>query len=269
MKTAALLMVPAMGVLPLLAEAPAIIAHRGASISAPENTLAAFREAWNQKADGIELDIWLTKDGRIVVIHDGSTKRTTGEDLVVGDHSLDELRKLDAGGWKGEKWKGEPIPTLEETLKALPDGKTVYIEIKCGPEVMPELARVISASGKPMEQLRIIGFSFDTLVKAKALMPAVKTLWLVSSSKNKITGKTTYPDLAGLAEKAAAAGLTGLDLNTGFPLDAEAVAAIKAKGLSLAVWTVNDPAEAKRFATTGVNAINTDQPARIRSALEP
>ncbi len=261
-------MVLAVGIASAFAD-PAIIAHRGASVDAPENTPAAFREAWNQKADGIELDIWLTKDGRIVVIHDGSTKRTTDKNLVVRDHPLEELRKLDAGVWKGEKWKSEPIPTLEETLGELPVGKLIYIEIKCGPEVLPELARVISKAGKPAEQLRIIGFNFETLVKSKALMPEVKTLWLVSGSKDKITGKTTYPDLAAISEKASAAGMAGLDLNMGFPLDAAAVAAIKAKGLTLAVWTVNDPATAKRFAATGVDAINTDHPARIRSALEP
>ncbi|MES2439788.1 MAG: glycerophosphodiester phosphodiesterase [Verrucomicrobiota bacterium] len=268
MKAAMLLMVWTMIVSPASAE-PAIIAHRGASGEAPENTLAAFREAWNQKADGIELDIWLTKDGRIVVIHDGSTKRTAGRNLVVKDHLLEELRKLDAGVWKGEKWKNEPIPTLEETLEALPAGKLVYIEIKCGPEVLPELARVISRSGKPAGQLRIIGFNLETLVKSRALIPEVGTLWLLSGTKDKFTGKMIYQDLAALTEKACATGMAGLDLSAGFPLDAAAVAAIKARGLTLAVWTVNDPAAAKRFAAAGVDAINTDHPALIRGAMNP
>ncbi|MES2658495.1 MAG: glycerophosphodiester phosphodiesterase [Verrucomicrobiota bacterium] len=258
-------MISALGI---SAAPPAVIAHRGASVDAPENTLSAFKEAWNQKSDGIELDIHLTKDGRIVVIHDGSTKRTTGKNLVVKDHSLEELRRLDAGAWKGKKWKNDLIPTLEETLETLPAGKQVYIEIKCGPEVLQELARVISKSGKSMEQLRIIAFSLETLVKAKALIPDVKTLWLVSGSKDKLTGKTIYPDLAVISEKARAAGMAGLDLNIGFPLDAAAVTAIQAKGLTLAVWTINDPAAAKRFAAAGVDAINTDHPARIRSALD-
>lgn len=262
-------MMSAMGVPMDVQGEPAIIAHRGASSDAPENTLASFREAWNQKADGIELDIRLTKDGRIVVIHDESAKRTAGAELVVKDHPLDALRKLDAGVWKGDKWKNEPIPTLEEVWGVLPAGKMVYIEIKCGPEVLPELARVISKSGKGVEQLRIIAFDFETLVKSRVLMPDLKTLWLVGGTKNKITGKTVYPDLAEVSAKAAAAGMAGLDLNLGFPLDAAAVAAIKEKGLTVAVWTVNDPAAAKRFAAAGVDAINTDLPARIRGALNP
>lgn len=267
MKAIVWFMLPMVGA-SLVSAKPAIIAHRGASADTPENTLAAFREAWKQKADGIELDIRLTKDGSIVVIHDDSTQRTAVKNLLVRDHSLQDLRKLDAGVWKGEKWRNESIPTLVEVLDELPVGKLVYIEIKCGPEILPELARVISNSGKPAEQLRIIGFSFETLAKAKEMIPEVKVLWLVSGSKNKITGKTVYPDLALLSEKAAAAGMAGLDLNIGFPLDAAAVTAIRAKGLTLAVWTVNDPAAAKRFAAAGVDAINTDHPTLIRKALE-
>lgn len=231
--------------------------------------MAAFREGWNQKADGIELDIRLTKDGKIVVMHDDSTKRTAGKDLVVKNSPLDSLRKLDAGSWKGEKWKGEPVPLLEEVLKELPQGKLVYIEIKSGPEILPGLEGVILASAKPAQQLRIIAFDFETLVKSRKLIPDVKTLWIVAGDKNKLTGKMTYPDLATLADKAAAAGLSGLNLYQGFPLDAAAISAIKAKGLTVAVWTVNDPAIAKRFATAGIDAISTDYPAKILAELNP
>lgn len=267
MKFSTFLMIGAMSLPSTIIASPVIIAHRGASADAPENTLAAFKEAWIQKADGIELDIYLSKDGRIVVLHDASTKRTAGKDLTVKDHSLEELRELDAGAWKGEKWKNEKIPTLEEVLDALPAGKQIYIEIKCGPEVLPELKNVISKSGKSTEPLKIIAFNFDTLVKSKALMPDIKTLWIVGGSKNKVTGQTSYPDLATLSEKASIAGLSGLSLNLGFPLDSPAVAAIKAKGLILAVWTVNDTDTAERYAAAELDAICTDHPAKIRPAL--
>lgn len=249
--------------------APLIIAHRGASADAPENTLSSIREAWKQQADGAEFDIRLTKDGKIVLMHDDSTKRTTGGDLVVKDHPLEELRKLDAGYWKGEKWKGEPVPLLEEVLKDLPAGKVYYIEIKSGPEILPELARVIKDAGKAADQLRIIAFDFETLVKSGSLIPGVKTLWIVDGKKDRVTGKKTYPDLAGLADKAAAAGIEGLNLNHGFPLDEDSVKAIKAKGLTVAAWTVNDPAVAKKLATAGLAAISTDLPGKIRAGLKP
>lgn len=248
---------------------PLIIAHRGASADAPENTLASIREAWSQKADGAEFDIRLTKDGKIVLMHDDSAKRTTGKNLVVKDQPLDKLRKLDAGSWKGEKWKGEPVPLLEDVLKELPAEKFCYIEIKSGTEILPELARVIKESGKAAGQLRIIAFDFETLVKSESLIPGVKTLWIVDGKKNQVTGRKTYPDLASLAEKAAAAGIEGLNLNQGFPLDRAATDAIKAKGLTVAVWTVNDPATAKRLSMAGIDALSTDLPGKVRAELNP
>src|SRR4051812_29882492 len=93
-----------------------VIGHRGASHDAPENTVASFEEAWRQKADAAELDMYLTKDGKLVVIHDANTKRTTGVDKKVVEQTLDELKKLDAGKWKAEKFAGEKLPTLAEML---------------------------------------------------------------------------------------------------------------------------------------------------------
>ncbi|RYD18038.1 MAG: glycerophosphodiester phosphodiesterase, partial [Verrucomicrobiaceae bacterium] len=212
--------------------APVIIAHRGASEDAPENTLASIREGWKQQADGAEFDIRMTKDGKIVLMHDDTTLRTTDQNLMVKDHSLEELRKLDAGSWKGDTWKGEPIPLLEDVMKELPVGKIYYIEIKSGPEILPELARIIRASGKETDLLRIIAFDFDTLVESRKLIPEVKTLWIVNGKKDPVTGKKVYPDLADLAEKAAAAGIDGLNLNRGFPLKEASVKLIKARGLT-------------------------------------
>ena len=123
-----------------------IVAHRGASFDAPENTVAAIKLAWEQKADAAEFDVFLSKDGKIVVIHDADTKRTAGVDRKVADTTLEELRKLDVGKWKDAKFAGEKIPTLEEMLATVPAGKRVFIEVKCGPEIVPELDRVLKAS---------------------------------------------------------------------------------------------------------------------------
>jgi glycerophosphoryl diester phosphodiesterase len=88
------------------ARAVEIIAHRGESADAPENTLAAFRLAWERRVTAIELDVHLTKDDRLVVCHDADTKRTTGETLTIAKSTLADLRTLDAGRWKGERWTG-------------------------------------------------------------------------------------------------------------------------------------------------------------------
>ncbi|MEW6306614.1 MAG: glycerophosphodiester phosphodiesterase family protein, partial [Verrucomicrobiota bacterium] len=100
-----------------------IIAHRGASYDAPENTMASVKLGWKQKADGVEIDIWLTKDGKIILLHDENTKRTTGVDKKVHEQTFDELRRQDAGSWKDPKFKGEKLPTLDEVLKTVPKGK--------------------------------------------------------------------------------------------------------------------------------------------------
>lgn len=269
MKPILRVLVSAIAASPFLAGGePLIIGHRGASGVAPENTVAAFKEAFAQKADGFELDVWLTKDGRTLVIHDKSAKRTAGVDLLVAENDQAAFRKLDAGSWKSEKYKGEPIPDLAESLALLPAGKTVYIEIKCGAEILPELKRVIEASGKAKEQIVFICFDYDTLAEARVVIPGYKTLWIVGAKVNKVTKEKTYPGISGLIEKAKKAGFDGLDLNHGFPLDKESVAEIKAAGLELAVWTVNDPEIGKRLAEAGVDAITTDEPALIRAALK-
>ena len=126
-----------------------IIAHRGASGEAPENTLAAFRRAFAQGADGIEGDFRLTRDGEIVCLHDATTGRTAGADLVVADTDLARLRALDVGAWKGPQWAGERIPTLAEVLGLVPAGKRLYIELKSGLEILPHALAGLVALAAP------------------------------------------------------------------------------------------------------------------------
>ena len=102
---------------------PLIVAHRGSSFEAPENTLPAFRLAWEQGADAIERDFLLTKDDQIVCIHDASTKRLSDKNLVVSKSTFEELRALDVGAWKHEKFKGTKIPTISEVFATIPKGK--------------------------------------------------------------------------------------------------------------------------------------------------
>ena len=124
---------------PVNVPSPMIVAHRGASKQAPENTIPAFKLAWEQGTDAIEGDFQLTKDGAIVCIHDKDTKRVAGVKKIVEDTTLEELRKLDVGAWFGENWRGTVIPLISEVLAAIPDGKKIYIEIKSGPEILPKL----------------------------------------------------------------------------------------------------------------------------------
>ncbi len=242
-----------------------IIAHRGASYDAPENTLAAFRLGYTQQADAVELDIRLTRDGQIVVIHDANTRRTTGHDADVKSCSLASLRALDAGRWKGAQWQGERLPTLSEALATVPDGKQLFIEIKCGPEVLPELERVLKTAGKASEQTVLIGFKYETMKTARQRFPKLPLYWLVAVGTDAKTEPT--PDIETLIAKARAAGFDGLNLHYRFPIDAAAVAKVRAAGLRLYVWTVDDTAVAARLAAVGVNGLTTNRPRWLRDQL--
>lgn len=244
---------------------PPIIAHRGASKDAPENTMAAFRLAWLQKADAIELDIHLTKDGRIVVCHDANTKKTTGVDKTIAQSTLEELRTLDAGSFKGPQWKGEKLPTLEEVLAEVPQGKQAVIEVKCGPEALPELQRVLRAWGKAPTQAAVISFKEDVCAQAKKLMPDIP-VWLIVSVSKDLVG-AWKPAANNLIRKAKAAGLDGLDLGCKSPLDPAYIRQVKAAGLKCFVWTIDDAALARSLAAAGVDGITTNRPEWVREQL--
>lgn len=241
-----------------------IVGHRGASHDAPENTLASVNLAWQQKADGVEIDIYLTADGKIVVFHDKTTKRTGGgKDKPIVEQTLAELKQLDAGAWKSPKYAGERIPTLEEVVQTIPDGKKLFIEIKTEAEILPELKRVLAKTGRPPAQTPLISFSYETMRAAKEQLPELKAYWVVKLDKNKDTGRMNYT-VEELIAKAKAANLDGLELGSSPTLTPEFVRAVKAAGLELYVWTVNDADKADEYRRLGIDGIETDRPALLR-----
>lgn len=241
-----------------------IIAHRGASHDAPENTVTAFKLAWEQKADGAELDLYLTKDGKIVVIHDNNTKRTTGTDLKVVEQPLADLRKLDAGKWKDAKFAGEKLPTLEEMLATVPTGKKVYVEVKCGPEVVPELSRVLKAHGLKAELTPIISFNAEVIAAMKKARPDLPGYWIVSTKPKKDGTIVKAEDLIAKAKQIKA---DGLDLSADDVLTKEFASKVKAAGLRLDVWTVDKPEVAGRMVELGVDGITTNRPGWLREQI--
>lgn len=236
-----------------------IIAHRGASHDAPENTVAAFRAAWEQHADGAELDIYLTADGHIVACHDKDTMRTARIRLTVAESTLEELRFLDVGHWKGPRFVNERIPTLQEMLATVPENKKVYVEVKCGPEIVPEMLRQLEASGHPPSQTPVICFNADVVAAVKTARPDLPAYWLSDLKE----GKTAESLIARAKEIHA----DGLDLKAGPELDQTFADKVQAAGLRLDVWTVNDPELARRMASIGVEGITTDRPEWLRMKL--
>jgi glycerophosphoryl diester phosphodiesterase len=262
----ALCAAPAAALAQAPARSPAFVGHRGASYDAPENTMSSFRLAWSQGVKAIELDIHLTKDGALVVSHDANTKRTTGVDRVIEESTLAELRRLDAGSWKGAQWAGERLPTLAEVLATIPEDGRCFIEVKKGAEVIPTLAKVIRESGKRPEQLAIISFQLDAVAAAKRDLPRIEALYLASVKKDAATGAWT-PGIDELIAKAKEAKVDGLDLSFNAPLDAATVRKIRAAGLGLVVWTIDDPAVARTMVQLGVDGITTNRPAWLRSQV--
>ena len=240
-----------------------IIAHRGASHLAPENTMASVMLGWEKQAD-VEVDVHMSKDHRIVVIHDATTKRTAGTDVKVEETDFQELRELEVGRFKAEEFAGEPIPLLADVVNTIPHGRKLYVEIKCGPEVLPFLQPLLLESGK-MSQIVIIGFDLETVTASKKLID-VPTYWLKGTEKVKET-EEWIPHDPKLVQTARERGLDGLDVHHA-GVNEEFVRAVKAAGQKLYVWTVDDPDEARRLVSLGVDGITTNRPEWLRAQLK-
>lgn len=241
-----------------------IIAHRGASHDAPENTVAAIKLAWEQGADGSEFDVYLSSDQQIVVIHDKDTKRTGGGvEKLVAKSTLAELQQLDFGSWKDPKYRNERIPTIADMFATVPSGKKVFVEVKCGPEIVPALDKALTASKLKPEQTPVIAFDARVIAELKKVRPDVPAYWLVSLNKK----DTPPPSVESLIAKAREIKADGLDLSATEALDEAYAKAIHDAKLPLYVWTVNKPDVARRMIQLGVAGITTDRPQWLREQL--
>ncbi len=243
-----------------------IVGHRGASGEAPENTMAAVNLAWRQQSDAVEIDVRLTRDGQIVAFHDESTLRITRKEHAVSLLTLEELRLLDAGLWKGEAWAEERIPTLEEVLATVPTGKRLYVEIKCGPEIVPPLIGLLQQP-LALERVVVISYGFDVLAELKRRLPVLIVLQILRLSKSPQTPQEATVTLAERIPAARDAGLDGFDLGITHLLEAETVSRLLAEDFRLCTWTINDVREAQRLAMMGVESVTTDYPGRLRHEL--
>lgn len=236
-----------------------ILGHRGASADAPENTLAAFRLALAQGADGVELDVWRCASGEVVVAHDEDLARVGGSPLRIPETPLARLREVDVGAWKGPRWRGERLPLLAEVLEALP-GAFVNVELKS--RGGRDLALAGAAAGvlrRAGVADRVIVSSFDwrLLAAFRLAAPELAVGLLVEEGR-----------LWRLWTALAIRSLRPAAIHPAASLASDArVAAWRARGLDVNVWTVDDPAEAARLARAGATAIIANAPGRLRAAL--
>lgn len=245
-----------------------ITAHRGASHDAPENTLAAFNLAWEQDADAVEGDFYLTADRQIVCIHDTDTLRTTGVKKIVAQSTLAELRQLDAGKWKDSAFTGERIPTFAEVLAAIPKGKRFVVELKVGPEIVPVLVEELQRHQTDPASLLIIAFNADTVAACKQQLPHVQVHWLTGFKQPK-GGGPWAPTAETIIETVRRSGADGVGMQGQRQvIDREFIAALRAGGVDeFHVWTIDSVADARFFRDLGPTGITTNRPAFIREGL--
>ncbi len=230
-----------------------IIAHRGSSFLAPENTLAAVDLAWQQQTDAVEIDVHLSKDNRLMVIHDHDTKRTAGKNYEVSETASNELRKLEVGSFKDAKYKGEPIPYLEEVLATVPAGKSLFIEIKCGAEAVPVLKKLL-AQENPKGEMVVISFNYEVIDAMGKQLPDVPAYWLL--------GRLEGMSWNEVIDKVNVAGAAGVNLHHGL-VNNESMQKLNEAGFPVYCWTVDDEAVALKMDRLGVKGITTNKPDKM------
>jgi len=235
-----------------------VIAHRGASAEAPENTIAAFELAITRGADGIALDVRLSRDDQPVVIHDSTLERTTDGTGRVRDRTVRELKRLDAGGWRGSEFKGQRIQTLPEIFERFRDRSRFWIELAGDFDLDPGIEERIVSMIEVYDVLdRAFVQSFDhrALDRISGLNPEVQLG--VLTAEPPIRGMIWEPATSRRAICPAA------DLATG-----RQIAEIRQAGLDCYVWTVDEPAQMDRLVEWGVSGIITNRPGLLRARVD-
>ncbi|MEU0674592.1 glycerophosphodiester phosphodiesterase family protein [Streptomyces sp. NPDC006172] len=254
---------------------PAVVAHRGASAQAPENTLAAIDKAAALGVRWVENDVQRTKDGALVVIHDGTLSRTTDVEQIfpkrapwnVKDFTAAEIARLDAGSWFGRAYTGARVPTLKQYLNRVEHNhQKLLLEIK-NPEQYPGIERqtltVLGAEGwldaqHLSDRLIVQNFSADSLRVVHDLKPAVRTGLLGTPPVEDLPAYAPFTDLINPSYGS---------VSRGYVAAVHSVTGPHGRPVEVYVWTVDDPAVARTMRGYGVNGIITNKPDVVRRAL--
>jgi len=239
------------------------IAHRGWSSRYPENTLPAFLGAVEAGADLIELDVQCTRDGHAVVLHDATVDRTTDGSGRVCDFSLQEVKRLDCGGWFSPAFRGERVPTLGETIEALKDHPVkLCVEIKArdAEGTRQTVARTIQTiqEHRVLDRCILTSFLPEALTQARRLEPLIPTAL--------DPDEETLFSAWDLCAQVLRIGGNILSLRHDW-LTQALVDEVHAHGIPIWTWTVNEPEAMRRAVAFGVDGIMTDDPARLRELL--
>lgn len=253
---------------------PLIIGHRGASALAPENTLAAFSRALDDGADGIELDVRLARDGVPVVIHDGTLQRTGLTPDQVARMTSDELARIDVGIWFNrkrpalarEEYRNQTVAKLRDVFQLLSGGCVIYVEIKTDGASATELVRAVTnmiVAGHLQKRAVVVSFDHEALAEAKALAPSIRTGALFAPRRR--PSVNWHGDA--IFSAAADCGADELLLHR-LLARAALVEHARNRGLTVVVWTVDDPLWVRRAARLGIHALITNNPAKMLAAAQ-
>lgn len=233
-----------------------VIAHRGFSAEAPENTLAAIEAAIDAGADAVEFDLRAATDGTPVLFHDATLSRTTDGSGKIDGSTVEELGRLDAGSWFGDEFAGERVPTLEETLDVIGNRlDRIYVEIKDvgGLENVDRIAEVAGASGS-LERIVFIAMDWTLLDRVRASEPTAAVGYIVRKTR----------ELHAALERVRDDPAAMIDFDKRLPLgDPSITERLMELGTPMAAWTVDDPSEAVRLVSMGVTRLTTNQVQRL------
>lgn len=235
-----------------------IVAHRGESFDAPENSLSAINLAWKRGAKAVEIDVHLTVDNHIVVIHDNDTGSVGDRKLIIAKSKLNELKRVDIGVKKAKEFICEKIPTLNEVLETVPSDGKLIIEVKCGTEIMGPLIQLMESKQFQNNQIEFISFKLEVIANIKEHFSNYKALWVLDLDyywPHWLLRINPLKIIKTIEENR----LDGADVWAGKVINKSFVAAFKENGLLLYTWTVNDVALGRKLLDLGVDAITTDR----------
>jgi glycerophosphoryl diester phosphodiesterase len=225
-----------------------ICAHRGAMATHPENTIVAFKEAIRLGVHMIEFDVFKTKDGALVVIHDKTLDRTTNGSGKVADFTLAEIKSLDAGSWKGPEFFGEKVPTFDEVLQIMPRNIWLNIHLKDSPEVGEEIALKLFKSGRLPQAF--LACNLETKAVAQLVVPGLLVCNMERQEQDKV-----YVDQT-IANKANFIQLRKTQLESLGPLLAD----LHQHQINVNYFGTDDPEKITALLNAGVNFVLVNNP---------
>ena len=241
-------------------KSPLVIAHRGASYKAPENTLAAYRLAWKLNSDAIEIDIRKHKDVFLVCSHDNNLNRISSNRKSISSMLLSELTEVDVGSWKSKEYKNERMPLLSKVLSTIPKGKKVFIEIKGALKEIDELISIVKKSKLKVKDCHFLSYIPANIKKIKKDFPNFK------ATLNTIPAFYNY-EIEKIKKLMKSTNSDGISLHIDSSESIKLVKKLKKEENFVLTWTVNDSRFMRKLTKWQADGIITDYPQKLIKIL--